>query len=81
MEMVVDLLISGKISFCDSGAQFRTDNEYIKGFAEYALKIVGTVEGYRKNYGDTVAGVVFNTINSWRGIPDLNNLLVGGAEI
>lgn len=40
------------------------------------MKIVETVEEYRKNYGDTVAGVVFNTINSWKEIPDLNNLTV-----
>ena len=68
MAMALELIMSGKVSFCDREARFRTDIDYIKDLAEHLTNIIDFVEENRKIHGDAVADIVFDTINSWTRI-------------
>ena len=68
LAMALELIMSGKVSFCDREARFRTDTDYIKGLAEHLTNIIDFVEENRKIHGDAVADIVFDTINSWTKI-------------
>lgn len=68
MAMALELIMSGKVSFCDPGARFMTDIDYIKGLAQHLTEIIDFVEENRKIHGDAVADIVFDTINSWTRI-------------
>ena len=76
MAMALELIMSGKVSFCDREARFRTDTDYIKGLAEHLTNIIDFVEENRKIHGDAVADIVFDTINSWTRIIGPDDLKV-----
>ena len=76
MAMALELIMSGKVSFCDPGARFMTDIDYIKGLAQHLTEIIDFVEENRKIHGDAVADIVFDTINSWTRIIGPDDLKV-----